>query len=185
MLFTTFFAVLFLFSVVLPSDAGRSSKVKLKSKMEEFQVVPDMIDSAPANVLQVSYGPHVKVQMGNELTPTQVKSLPTELRWPTQPKTLYTLMYVTNFSIHSYKNNLTIFNRLSKNSMADLDAPSRADPKDREGLHWLIVRNKHKNQVHFLAVVCQSIKTVHKLLQKSRLDFCDCCKATDRKPKFR
>lgn len=75
MFFTTLFAALFLFSVVLPGDAGRSSKLKLKSKMEESQVVPDMIDSAPANVLQVSYGPHVKVQMGNELTPTQVNKI--------------------------------------------------------------------------------------------------------------
>lgn len=117
MIFTVLFAALFLLSAtVFPTgDAGRNPLFRIKTKMEEAQVVPDMIDSVPVDILRITYGARTKVQMGNELTPTQVKDLPTEVRWPTQPKALYTLI------------------------MADLDAPSRADPKDREGLHWLVV----------------------------------------------
>ena len=79
--------------------------------MEEAQVVPDMIDSVPVDILRITYGARTKVQMGNELTPTQVKDLPTEVRWPTQPKALYTLMCVEILFVHRCKEIInTIFN---------------------------------------------------------------------------
>jgi phosphatidylethanolamine-binding protein (PEBP) family uncharacterized protein len=49
------------------------------------------------------------------LTPTQVKDIPTVIKWVTEPNALYTLC------------------------MTDPDAPSRLNPKYREWHHWLVV----------------------------------------------
>lgn len=51
--------------------------------------------------------------MGNELTPTQVKDIPT-VKWNANNDTYYTLC------------------------MTDPDAPSRDNPKFREWHHWLV-----------------------------------------------
>ncbi|XP_055927951.1 protein D3-like isoform X2 [Argiope bruennichi] len=55
------------------------------------------------------------VNLGTELTPTQVKDPPTHLCWPTEEGALYTVC------------------------LTDPDAPSRANPKYREWHHWLVV----------------------------------------------
>uniref|UniRef100_A0A915KJB5 Phosphatidylethanolamine-binding protein n=1 Tax=Romanomermis culicivorax TaxID=13658 RepID=A0A915KJB5_ROMCU len=63
----------------------------------------------------VRYG-KLSVELGNTLTPTQVKNEPTSIRWRTaDPKALYTLI------------------------MTDPDAPSRMEPTFREWHHWLVV----------------------------------------------
>jgi len=79
------------------------------------QLIPDVVDEFhPTNAqLKVEFGPHV-VNMGNILTPTQVKDMP-HVHWNAEGNALYTLC------------------------MTDPDAPSRADPKNREWLHWLVV----------------------------------------------
>ncbi|XP_067012135.1 protein D2 isoform X2 [Anabrus simplex] len=82
--------------------------------MDKHAVVPDVIEKAPAAVAEVTYPSGVKVDMGNELTPTQVKDPPT-VKWPAKDGTLYTLC------------------------MTDPDAPSRKEPKFREWHHWLVV----------------------------------------------
>ncbi|KAM7284381.1 protein D2 [Ixodes scapularis] len=84
-----------------------------KSKMEAHQVVPDVIDTVPPGVVQVSYDT-VVVDMGNTLTPTQVQRQP-NVSYPADPNRLYTLC------------------------MTDPDAPSRQSPKYREWHHWLVV----------------------------------------------
>lgn len=76
------------------------------------QVVPDVIDVAPAGCLKIKYPSGVEVDYGKELTPTQVQSLPSFEYKDTAP--LYTL------------------------AMVDPDAPSRQDPKMREILHYLV-----------------------------------------------
>lgn len=48
----------------------------VKPKMEEHQVVPDVIPVAPAEVAAVTYSSGVSANLGNELTPTQVKDIP-------------------------------------------------------------------------------------------------------------
>ena len=45
---------------------------------------------------QVKFG-DLEVKLGNILTPTQVKSPPTHLIWPTEPDALYTLCMTGNF----------------------------------------------------------------------------------------
>ncbi|KAK9723173.1 Phosphatidylethanolamine-binding protein [Popillia japonica] len=81
--------------------------------MEKHEVVPDVIDSAPKEVVEVNYSSGVKVDFGNVLTPTQVKDVPT-VKWDADNTALYTLC------------------------MTDPDAPSRKEPTFREWHHWLV-----------------------------------------------
>jgi phosphatidylethanolamine-binding protein (PEBP) family uncharacterized protein len=89
--------------------------------MEEHGVVPDVIDSLPKHVIEIKYPSNAEVKLGNELTPTQVKDIPTVIKWPTEPNALYTLC------------------------MTDPDAPSRLTPKYREWHHWLVVNIPENN----------------------------------------
>lgn len=100
-------------SFVQPSASVHQKRMS-PTKFEEHQVVPDVVPKAPEHLLEVSYGHH-KVDLGNILTPTQVKDMPTHIHWPTEPGALYTLI------------------------MTDPDAPSRKDPIYREWHHWLVV----------------------------------------------
>ncbi|XP_042224611.1 protein D3-like isoform X4 [Homarus americanus] len=95
-------------------NSANFSHEYIRRTMEQHQVVPDVVDVAPSALVQVKYG-EAEVNSGNELTPTQVVSLPTHLSWPREEGALYTLC------------------------MTDPDAPSRKDPKFREFLHWLVV----------------------------------------------
>jgi len=83
--------------------------------LETEQVVPDLIDSEPLDAIRIKYGANNEVSFGNELTPTQVQKKPSIITWPTEAGAFYTLI------------------------KTDLDCPSRADPKDREWHHWLVV----------------------------------------------
>ncbi|KRT86697.1 hypothetical protein AMK59_307, partial [Oryctes borbonicus] len=81
--------------------------------MEKHEVVADVIDSVPGEVVEVNYPSGVKVDLGNVLTPTQVKDIPS-IKWTADNSALYTLC------------------------MTDPDAPSRKEPKFREWHHWLV-----------------------------------------------
>lgn len=65
-------------------------------------------------LLKVSYESGVSANLGNILTPTQVKDKPT-VSWEAENGAYYTLLLV------------------------DPDAPSRANPKFREWRHWLVM----------------------------------------------
>lgn len=82
--------------------------------MEQLGVVPDVVEKAPAKALEVSWKSGVKANMGNVLTPTQVKD-PPSVHWEPEANAMYTLC------------------------MTDPDAPSRKEPKFREWHHWLVV----------------------------------------------
>lgn len=77
-------------------------------------VVPDVIDTEPANVVEIQYGEKV-VSMGNQLTPSEVRAIPTVIQWPVEEGAFYTLC------------------------MTDPDAPCRENPKYREWHHWLVI----------------------------------------------
>ncbi|XP_068623268.1 protein D3-like isoform X2 [Battus philenor] len=79
----------------------------------ELEVVPDVVPVAPTSLLKVVYPSGVEVNLGNELTPTQVKDEPT-LTWDAESDALYTV------------------------AMTDPDAPSRKEPTFREWHHWLV-----------------------------------------------
>ncbi|RXG69018.1 Phosphatidylethanolamine-binding protein-like F40A3.3 [Armadillidium vulgare] len=61
----------------------------------------------------VSFSNGAKVELGNELTPTQVQNVP-QVSWEAEEGSYYTLI------------------------MTDPDAPSRKEPKFREWHHWLV-----------------------------------------------
>ncbi|XP_011198593.2 phosphatidylethanolamine-binding protein homolog F40A3.3 [Bactrocera dorsalis] len=82
--------------------------------MESSGIIPEIIDNKPKGLLQVTYPSGVKVELGKELTPTQVKDQPT-VSWEAEDDALYTLF------------------------MVDPDVPSRAEPTSREILHWLVI----------------------------------------------
>ncbi|XP_055902815.1 protein D2-like [Eupeodes corollae] len=101
-----------LFGYTFSSEAGDL----VKSKMEEYAVVPDVIDEAPHEFLEVTYRSDVKADLGNELTPKQVKYIP-DLDWNADENELYTVL------------------------MTDPDAPGQL----KEFRHWLVVNIPGKN----------------------------------------
>lgn len=80
----------------------------------QHQVTPDVIDVAPTKELivrmhlifffffqnnsiysfnrQIEYGDDVDVHYGDTLTPTQVKNVPTTVKWTAEPDSFYTLI---------------------------------------------------------------------------------------------
>jgi len=84
--------------------------------MEAQQVVPDVLDTVPPHVTVVRFVTGAQIQLGNELTPTQVADQPITVEWPVDsPTSLYTVLFT------------------------DPDATSRQLPTHREILHWLVV----------------------------------------------
>ncbi|KRZ77496.1 Dedicator of cytokinesis protein 1 [Trichinella papuae] len=101
------------FSRSILSKFCYSSMPSLKDKFEEHKIIPDVVDQAPTQHLEVKYKSGVQADLGNVLTPTQVKE-PPSLKWVATPGALYTMV------------------------MTDPDAPSRQNPKFREWHHWLV-----------------------------------------------
>lgn len=99
--------------------------------MDSGGIIPDIIDSKPGAIAKVTYAGDVKVELGKELTPTQVKDQP-EVTWEAEAGALYTLL------------------------MVDPDAPSRQEPTYREILHWLVI-NVPGNKVADGQVVAEYI----------------------------
>ncbi|XP_025425179.1 protein D3-like [Sipha flava] len=89
------------------------SENKVQRSMADVEIVPDVIPIAPEIMLQVEFPSGVKAELGNELTPTQVKDQPT-IRWDADPDSFYTLC------------------------MTDPDCPSRTESQAREFHHWLV-----------------------------------------------
>ncbi|VDM98669.1 unnamed protein product, partial [Onchocerca ochengi] len=94
--------------------------VSVKKIFKEYGIVPDVISVAPTKLVNVSYN-NLTVNLGNELTPTQVKDQPTEVLWNARPKCLYTLAFI------------------------DPDAPSRRNHTYREFKHWLVTNIPGQN----------------------------------------
>lgn len=61
--------------------------------MDAGGIIPDIIDTKPGTVAKVVYPGDVKVELGKELTPTQVKDTP-EVTWEADDNSLYTLLMV-------------------------------------------------------------------------------------------
>lgn len=58
--------------------------------LQTHQVVPDVVDKVPKDVLNVTYPNKLTVEIGKELTPTQVKDEP-NVQWNCEANTFYTL----------------------------------------------------------------------------------------------
>ncbi|XP_060524137.1 phosphatidylethanolamine-binding protein homolog F40A3.3-like [Cylas formicarius] len=60
--------------------------------MEKHRVVPDVVEVVPDQILEIKYPSGVSVNLGNELTPTQVKDVPS-VSWKADPNAYYTLIF--------------------------------------------------------------------------------------------
>ncbi|XP_055714883.1 protein D3-like [Phlebotomus papatasi] len=83
-------------------------------KFLSSEIVPDVIPSPPTVLLEVKYPSGVKVNYGNELTPTEVKDVP-YVSWKANPEDFYTL------------------------SLVDPDIPTRKNPQFAQIKNWLVV----------------------------------------------
>uniref|UniRef100_A0A915CT60 Phosphatidylethanolamine-binding protein n=1 Tax=Ditylenchus dipsaci TaxID=166011 RepID=A0A915CT60_9BILA len=91
-----------------------ASTMSTSAAFSKEGVVPDVISKAPEKQVSVEFDSGVKAELGNTLTPTQVKNQP-KVSWEAQDGSLYTLI------------------------KTDPDAPSRKEPTHREWHHWLVV----------------------------------------------
>ncbi|XP_050321984.1 putative odorant-binding protein A5 [Bactrocera neohumeralis] len=80
----------------------------------ELEVVPDILDEPPKELLKIEYDGGLDVGRGEEFTPTQTKDEP-KLDWTAEPDAFYTII------------------------MTNPDIPTRQNPATREWLHWLVV----------------------------------------------
>ncbi|XP_022914164.2 protein D3-like [Onthophagus taurus] len=99
-----------LFLLVFFSTANTNM---IKTKFEQEEIIPDVIDKSPDKKLIITYSGGEEVNLGEELTPTQVKDPPT-IKFEPEQDVYYTL------------------------AMVDPDAPSRDNHTFREVNHWLI-----------------------------------------------
>lgn len=68
----------------------------ITSKFHEDEVVQDLkLSASPPNILEVLYPCGKKVNLGDELTPTEVKDIPT-LKWPAEDGKLYAVLMVSS-----------------------------------------------------------------------------------------
>uniref|UniRef100_A0ABD2WLP7 Phosphatidylethanolamine-binding protein n=1 Tax=Trichogramma kaykai TaxID=54128 RepID=A0ABD2WLP7_9HYME len=101
-------------------NIGKRFLASMAEALKTHEVIPDVVDTVPAAVAKVSYPSGINVEIGKELTPTQVKDQPT-VDWNADDSSFYTLC------------------------MTDPDAPSRKEPKFREWHHWLVTNIPGKN----------------------------------------
>jgi phosphatidylethanolamine-binding protein len=131
-----FFLSFAIFFVVFHSGASND----VQSKFIENGIVPDVLESLPEiETLKVSYPSGVCVNLGNVLTPTQVKDEPT-VEYEGEAGAFYTLLMTGELAV--WKNWFRFnFHFTSK----DPDAPTRSNPAVKEVRHWLVVNIKGKN----------------------------------------
>ncbi len=95
---------------------GLSAVASPTEAMKFCQIVPDIIDVEPKVEATVIFPSGVRMLMGAELTPTQVKDQPVNISFAgLDSHSLYTLTF------------------------DDPDVPNRADQRKAEFLHWLVV----------------------------------------------
>ncbi|XP_050515957.1 protein D3-like isoform X2 [Diabrotica virgifera virgifera] len=88
--------------------------VEVNKAFKINKVYPDVVSAVPDKLLHVTYKADNKVELGNELTPTQVIEQP-KVTYEGDNNCFYTLIFT------------------------DPDAPSRYNPIYREYIHWLVV----------------------------------------------
>lgn len=86
------------------------ASASVESAFEAAKIVPDILDKAPTEKIEVKYGDKV-VDLGNELTPTGTQQIP-EIHYKHEGGVLYTLV------------------------LTDPDAPTKG--YNREFRHWLV-----------------------------------------------
>lgn len=106
------FLIILAVSAVL--QTSHADMTDVETKFIENEILADLkLDAAPKNLVEINYPTGATVNLGNELSPTQVKDIPF-LQWENEKDALYTVF------------------------MVDPDAPSRKESTYREVRHWLV-----------------------------------------------
>ncbi|XP_072154812.1 protein D1 isoform X2 [Bemisia tabaci] len=87
---------------------------EIQTQLKKHEIIPDVIPTAPKNVLQVTYNT-TSVRFGNEINATETKLEPTHMEWPEDKEHHYTLI------------------------MTDPDVPNRTTHFEREWQNWVVV----------------------------------------------
>nr|ALS40432.1 putative odorant-binding protein A5-2 [Zeugodacus tau] len=87
---------------------------EVEKLFRDMEVVPDILDEPPKEMLKIEYNDGLVVGNGEEFTPTQTKDEP-KLYWTSEHESYYTVI------------------------MVNPDIPTRQNPLLREWLHWLVV----------------------------------------------
>ncbi|KAH8251219.1 hypothetical protein KR032_003274 [Drosophila birchii] len=82
--------------------------------MKEMEVMPDILDEPPKELLRIRYDNTFDIEEGKVYTPTELKFQP-RLDWAADPGSFYTVLMICP------------------------DAPNRENPMYRSWLHWLVV----------------------------------------------
>lgn len=117
---TSKFLHIFIAYFIIVSVWGSALNVSKEMEWKLSNIVPDVIDIAPKDTLQVTYSSGVKANFGNELTPIQVKDIP-QISWEAETNALYTVI------------------------LTDPDAPNKQNPTFGEVRHWLVVNIQGNN----------------------------------------
>nr|XP_018909050.1 PREDICTED: uncharacterized protein LOC109038462 [Bemisia tabaci]XP_018909051.1 PREDICTED: uncharacterized protein LOC109038462 [Bemisia tabaci] len=102
------------FSLLELCFAGSRSPSTMQQQITKHGIIPDVITMQPRNHITVEYSKKVVANFGNKLKTPDLKKKPW-LQWSADPELYYTLI------------------------LTDPDSPSRAEPKNREWLLWLVV----------------------------------------------
>ena len=71
-------------------NLGARFLATMTDALKTHEVIPDVIDTIPPAIVKVSYPSGVSVEIGKELTPTQVKDKP-NVDWDADSSNFYTL----------------------------------------------------------------------------------------------
>lgn len=77
-------------------NIGARFLATMADALKTHEVIPDVIDTVPPAIVKVSYPGGVSVDIGKELTPTQVKDQPT-VDWDADSSSYYTLCMTGKF----------------------------------------------------------------------------------------
>ncbi|KAF2884487.1 hypothetical protein ILUMI_21683 [Ignelater luminosus] len=116
----------------------KNRRISIAKCMEKECIVPDVVDVAPKEMASICYPSGAQVELGQELTPTQVKDMPC-VKWQANSCNFYLLC------------------------MTDPDAPSRDCPKFREWHHWLVARLESLDLLDFAVSDCLNAPEVTRL----------------------
>lgn len=83
-----------------PKRDAEENDDHLLNILRDHEIIPDLIDDAPhADVLEVNYGNDLLVNRGDEMTPTEVRDQPVNVKWSSDPSQFYTLIFVGKWEI--------------------------------------------------------------------------------------
>ncbi|XP_001357023.4 putative odorant-binding protein A5 [Drosophila pseudoobscura] len=96
------------------SQSQEENELNVRRIMREMEVMPEILDEAPKDLLRVKFDNAIDIEEGKTYTPKELKFQP-KLDWNADPEAFYTVMMICP------------------------DAPNRQNPMYRSWLHWLVV----------------------------------------------